>query len=35
MIAIDKLVIRELAYDEFQACFRTDRLRARLVPVDF
>ena len=34
-IGIDKLGIRELAYDEIPACFRTDRLRARLVLVDF
>jgi hypothetical protein len=33
-IAIDKFQSRELAYDEISACFRTNRLRARLVTVD-
>jgi hypothetical protein len=32
--AIDKFGRRELAYDEISACFRTDRLRARLVAVN-
>ena len=32
--AIDKFGRGELGYDEILACFRTDRLRARLVAVN-